>query len=328
MLRKGDAARLAAFHRDRARLTELGLAYGACLRAAGKKVEKRALEASRLRSRLDDLLGRMSPPPAPSAVPLFMTPPGNWPPPPDPGEMIPGFDPSRIIPPRGRGALVVQSCLDSQDITAKVATYLEFSRSGVTVCSAHPPKSVSLRVSAGQSTQGHPLLSAATCGYRSIVDIEAAHPGSVTVSSAMNASIGWIEANTCPAYDLETGEVAGGGGSASAVVRCGMSVLVAGAITAPPETTLASHEARGDDQVSYAVNFARSAQLEARISLPSAGTYSIVVDEWISMTAAAENAHAYISGSATWDPVQIRVRCGCRSVRLETFPGSFGDYAR
>jgi hypothetical protein len=319
---------LKAFHKDRARLVEIGLAYGVCLRTTGRKPEKRAAEASRLRSSLEDLLERLPPPPDPSSVLFSMLPPGGWPPYPDPSEMIPELDPSRFIPPRGRRSFIVQTCRESQDIIATDAAYTEFSRSGSTECSSVAPKSVSMRVSAGQSTPGQPPVSAAICGYRSIVEFTTAHSGSIIVRSASNASISWIEANTYPWIELATGKTGGGGGSASAVVRCGMSALLGGTITSPAEAILATYEAAGPEQVSYAVGLARTADLNVRISIPSAGSYRVTVDEWISMTAAAADAHAYISGAATWNPVEVEVRCDCRSMRVETLPAFFGDFAR
>ncbi|MBI3147234.1 MAG: hypothetical protein HYZ17_01820 [Betaproteobacteria bacterium] len=277
-------------------------------------------EIAHLRGTMQDLANKLPAPPEPSFVkfPAHMP----WPPMPKPQPplVIPVLDFDKIFPPRNASTSSAVSCSEYQALAAPTATYTEFYRNGTTDCAAvaQAPKGLRIAVYAenGNATRETLHLSEAKCGFRSLVTFTTAHPGTVKFRSSLNAVISWIEANALS------------GGRSTAVAKAAMSASLGNTFVAAENATLGSADSsEAANHISYAFALHRSAQSELILEIPTAGTYSVVVDEWVTTLAATTGAWAAIQMSATWDPLVAELRGGCRRGPGIKMP-SFGGYAQ
>jgi hypothetical protein len=275
-------------------------------------------EIARLRGAMQDLGKKLPAPPEPSLVkyPLLI----QWPQIPrlPTPWVIPVLDFDKIIPPRKPSTHGEVLCREYQDLAAPTATYTEFYRNGITDCAAvaQVPKKLRIAVDAGNGTPGTLQISSAKCGFRSLLTFTTAHPGTVTIRSSLNASIIWIEAN------------AHNGGRSTAVAKASMSASLGNTFVAAENAALESADSsEAANHVYNAWALQRNATFELILEIPTAGAYSVVVDEWVTTLAATTGARADIQMGATWDPLVAELRGGCYMVPGIQVPSS-GGYAQ
>lgn len=311
-------------HRDRSRMEETAARLGVLLRGTSRDIATVETEILRLRADLENLRKKVPAPPEPARARYPTLPPEcfpPWPPrPPWPPWIIPSFDPERIIPPRKQRPSGEVVCIEHQSLTAPAATYTEYFRIGSTDCAPTPqaPKTVAIQVSAGVSVPSSPGVSAAKCGFRSVLTFNTGYSGTVTIRSALNASIQWIEANAV------------NGGVSTAIAKASMSATLNSdplPINAEEGTLASLDSGAAENHIEYASGLLRGSILEISLPIQAAGLQTVVVDEWVSAIVASSGALANIAMHATWDPVVAEVRGGCTLVKWTQVP-VFGDYRR
>ena len=296
------------------RVRHMQIEYRAALERARLTDDQNALIRVLEKDGLRDLLSKCRPPVTPS-VSFFQMPfpPFPRPVPPDPHELAKiFFDPSRIYPVR-RLTYISHSCNSRQNQSVNPTEFIDSAAEGSASCSQVGPKSVSSHASAGQSTPGQPLLSRASCGFRSLITVPAGNDLGPTIVSTLNSSLSWVEANTYGTVSGVggVGYAVGGGGYAKVAATASLSVFVENDVISPAPRIIVSGEVSGQDQIYYETNVNVGSELSASVSLPTGGPYEVFVDELVELAAEASNGHAFIDGSFTWDPLAVEIREGC-----------------
>ncbi len=280
--------------------------YRAALSKALVAGDAAALEKVLAKKGLDERLFKLPPPVPPSFC--FFPFPDPFPPKPDPHDFM--WEPDLMRLERFRVLeLLGVFCRFGQSLSVAAATYFEEAAEGSAVCAGLSGKAASARASAGQSTAGQPTLSRAACGYRSSFTVPAAdHEIVATVSSALNASFSWVEANT-----HSTVGGSGGGGYARVAARAGLSLSYGSqTVTEGPVEFLAG-EVSGPDQI-YFESGPAGMLTDAKITLPSGGPHDVQVEERVELIAEASNGHAWIQGGFTWDPLGVDMVGDCTAI--------------
>ncbi|NIM96421.1 MAG: hypothetical protein GTO18_22200 [Anaerolineales bacterium] len=257
---------------------------------------------------VDKLLAKVKPPTPPS---LSFTP---WPPdPPIPDDFIPGRWP--IIPPYGVPSRVERFeriCNLYIDRKIEDTVHIALPPNGSAETNELDGKSAAAWSGAGIAFSDN-NVSSAVCGFESHFEIPAAEGEThVEITSRLNARFSWVEANTMGVS----------AGYASISATSNLSVTYNGEQIAPPAKTLVSLEAHDDQIFSHetlgGLPVERWAGHGIEFDVPAGSGSDVYVHELVEVVAVSPNAHAYISGSFTWDPIHLVMSEGCR---LIGYPG-------
>lgn len=282
------------------------VAYRAALSKALAAGDAAALEKVLAKAGLDEKLLKLPPPVPPSSY--FFPFPEPFPPKPDPHDFMWEPDLMRLERFRVRESLGV-FCKFGQSLSVAAATYFEEAAEGSAQSTEQSGKAASAQASAGQSTAGQPTFSRAACGYRSSFTVPAAdHVITATVSSALNAYFGWVEANT-----HSTLGGSGGGGYARVAARASLSLSGGSETVTEGPVEILAGEVSGPDQIFFESGPA-GMFADAKITLPSGGPYDVQVEERIELIAEASDGHAYIQGAFTWNPLGVDMLGDCTSI--------------
>jgi len=223
------------------------------------------------------------------------------------GQIIPS--PWEIVPPYGvpwKGYIDDEICDLRQSLEIKSATYVVLDSDPEFHSNANPAKFIHSHTSADPYWSDDSGL--IHSGYITDINVPAADGvTSLTITSALQASFSWVEANAI------------GNDMVSHVSASGHAWLSGPSeFQAASPVTLVSFTAANGQVLSHydmpALTF--DVLFELNISMPAGSGVNVQVYETVFLNAVTPNGHAHISGSFTWQPLRVTMREGCRPVRI------------
>ena len=268
---------------------------------------KTLAELGELDKSVQELSARLPSPPRPSeSFPAF----GPWPPDMAPETPWPPSPPYGVPVPVERYDSI---CNLNESRSIQNAVYFENESGGGEASQHADPKRAFGLVGAGPSPGTSPGAHSVVFGFTSTIPIPGAQGDTtVNITSMANAVIPWAEANTF------------GGQLALVKSTIELSVSVDNQlIAAVPRTVLDFANTIPDTVLHESGRHVGLGQI-LDVVVPPGNDREITVFESAFMIAVTTDGHCYLSIGFTWDPLSVKLREGCRAIRVPGW-GYWGD---